>query len=291
MIKSMTAFSRVQDSGSDTGFCWEIRAVNHRYLDVSFRMPEVWRYLEMPLRALVRNEISRGKIECQLKASDEGLSNQSIKLNEALLDALLQMTTTVAKTKNLQNDMGLSSFLNWPGVVHLSPPDPTTMDALAENISSLFKKALTDLQSARTQEGQSLKDHLQVRIRSLQEELGRAREAAETQVQLSKDKIMERLHALQLEADSTRLEQEIALMIIKMDVTEELDRLATHILEVQKVLVAQEPSGRRLDFLMQELHREANTLGSKSNSLLLSQSSLSMKVLIDQMREQIQNIE
>lgn len=292
MIQSMTAFSRSQDTYQGSTLCWEIRTVNHRYLDISFRLPEAWRYLEMPLRSIIREQIGRGKIECQLKVSDEALSSQAIHLNEKLFSSLLNITTDLAKSKQLQNDVGLSFLLMWPGVVQSEPIDKETIEDMAKAVVRLFSKTVQSLTEARSLEGQSLKAFLQEKLTQMQQEVFKASACAESQVIEMRDKFLTRLQMLALSVDKTRLEQEIALMVMKMDVTEELTRLETHLKELFHILEgATGPSGRRLDFLMQELHREANTLGSKSESMALSQASLLMKVLIDQMREQIQNIE
>lgn len=288
MTQSMTAFARAQAELEETSLCWEIRSVNHRYLDVSFRLPEAWRYLENDLRALIRGQVFRGKLECQLKISDKIPSNQSININEGLVDSLLEMTANLAVKKQLQNDVTLSSLLNWPGVVQSLPPD---VEKFGQNVLQLFDTALSQLRVVRTTEGNALKQYVASRAELLQEEVAKARVIVATKVSGAKDKLLTRLSSLQLEVDNARVEQEIAIILIRMDVSEELDRLATHNREVMKVLASKDATGRRLDFLMQELNREANTLSSKSDSVELTQSAVEMKVLIEQMREQIQNIE
>lgn len=288
MTQSMTAFARTQAELEETSLCWEIRSVNHRYLDVSFRLPEAWRYLENDLRASLRGKVFRGKLECQLKVSDKMISNQSVSINDGLLDSLLEMTADLAAKKNLQNDMTLSSLLNWPGVVQLSPPD---VEKFGKNVLQLFDSALGQLRTARTNEGNELKQYVTSRVTLLQEEVVKAKAIVAARALATRDRFLSRLNSIQLEVDNARVEQEIAIILTRMDVSEELDRLDTHNREVMNVLASKEATGRRLDFLMQELNREANTLSSKSDSVELTKSAVEMKVLIEQMREQIQNIE
>lgn len=288
MTQSMTAFARVQAQFDETGLCWEIRSVNHRYLDVSFRLPEAWRYLETELRALIRPEIFRGKLECQLKSSDKIITNNALTINEGLVDSLLKLTNQLAARKQLQNDTTLSSLLSWPGVVQVAAPD---VEKLGQHVLQLFQEALAQLQIARAAEGESLKIHVQNRVTRLQQEISKTQLFVVTRASETRDRLLTRLNAMQLNVENARIEQEVALILTKMDVSEELDRLGTHVQEVAKVLASNEANGRRLDFLMQELNREANTLSSKSDSVELTQSAVEMKVLIEQMREQIQNIE
>ncbi|MDP1601912.1 MAG: YicC/YloC family endoribonuclease [Legionella sp.] len=288
MTQSMTAFARMQAQFDATTLCWEIKSVNHRYLDVSFRMPEEWRFLETELRAAIRGEFSRGKLECQLKSSGQITANQAIVVNEELINSVLSLSNKLAISTKLQNDMTLSSLLNWPGVVTATQPD---VEQFAEHVLKLFKGTLTQLQLARTSEGEALNAHVQNRLQRLQEEIVKAKSLVAHYASQTRDKLLARFHALQLAVDNTRVEQEIALLLTRMDVSEELDRLQMHCTEVAKVLASADSTGRRLDFLMQELNREANTLSSKSDTVALTQSAVEMKVLIEQMREQIQNIE
>ncbi|QRN04497.1 YicC family protein [Legionella sp. MW5194] len=288
MTQSMTAFARAQAQVEATTLCWEIRSVNHRYQDISFRLPEIFRFLENDLRQMLRQQCSRGKFECQLKLTESDTQAQSIAINQALLDSLLVAGNQLAAQKHLANDLTLSSLLNWPGVVQVAQPDA---ENLATQVKQLFQQAVTALTAARMAEGQALEHYLQLRVKKMQDEVDKARMAVSASLDDARDKLLTRLHALQLDVEHGRVEQEIALLLTRMDVSEELDRLTTHLLEVARVLGNTEASGRRLDFLMQELNREANTLGSKSDSIALTQCAIEMKVLIEQMREQIQNIE
>ncbi len=288
MLQSMTAFSRVQKQIEEGHFCWEIKSVNHRYLDVSFRLPESFRFIEPQLRHLLRDKISRGKLECQLKYQDTSTNNQSMLINIGMVNALVNLSENLAASHHLPNDLGVSHILSWPGVMQASMPD---VEVLGEHALSLFMEAVEQLRQMRTTEGSALKAHVEGRLSELGQEVKRARAIVLTQATQVKDKLLTRLHAVKLEVQESRVEQEIALLLARLDVSEELDRLETHLDEVSRTLNCDKIAGRRLDFLMQELNREANTLSSKSDSVELTQSAVEMKVLIEQMREQIQNIE
>lgn len=287
MTHSMTAFARVQNQLGASLFCWELKTVNHRYLDVSFRLPEAFRFLENNLRNLLRGQINRGKLECQLKvvaAADE----QALQLNQGLVKALLSAGEQLAASHALANDLTLSHILAWPGVVEASQQD---LEVLGQQIECSFQEALKQLIATRLAEGNMLKEHIKTRLQLLKEEIKHAKSQVATIAGQSREKLLTRLKSLAIEVAEARFEQEIALMLARLDVSEELDRLETHLFEVARSLETDDVAGRRLDFLMQELNREANTLSSKSDSVLLTQHAVQMKVLIEQMREQIQNIE
>ncbi len=286
MTQSMTAFASVHHHIEGAVFSWEIRSVNHRYLDLSFRLPESLRFLEPALTAIVRRKLSRGKIECQLKCQDT--LKQTMIFNEKLVTNLLEVSEKLAQVKQLPNDLTLTTILNWPGVLQLSTPN---LNLLEEQVKESFEAALTTLVELRQREGKALEIHIKSRLGKLVEEIAAARMLAATISSQQHSKLLDRLANLELEVDNARLEQEIALILTRLDVGEELDRLDTHALEIAKTLESTEATGRRLDFLMQELNREANTLSAKSNSVNLTQHAVEMKVLIEQMREQIQNIE
>ncbi|KTC77042.1 YicC/YloC family endoribonuclease [Legionella brunensis] len=288
MTHSMTAFARVQRQFDAGIFCWEIKSVNHRYLDVSFRLPESFRFLETSLRTLLRDKVSRGKLECQLKFQASVDCNQSMLINEKLVNDLLEAGEKLATKKFIANDLSLSTVLAWPGIVEVKQPDT---ELLGQQAEQLFEEALRQLLAVREAEGKALKTQIEIRLKKLDKEIQNSLEQVSTLGGQTRDKLFTRLNGLQLEVDNTRVEQEIALLIARADVSEELDRLQIHVKEVAKALGSNEVAGRRLDFLMQELNREANTLSSKSDSIALTQSAVEMKVLIEQMREQIQNIE
>lgn len=288
MIHSMTAFARSQKQIDAGHFCWEIRSVNHRYLDVSFRLPESFRFLETSLRTMLRDKIHRGKLECQLKYQDTNTDNQSMLINIGMVNALIDLGANLSTSHQLANDLTVSKVLNWPGIVQLRQID---IDELGQHALSLFDEAISHLRQTRLTEGNALKVLVEGRLHALANEVERSRALVATLANNTKDKLLTRLRAVQIEVAESRVEQEIALILARSDVTEELDRLQTHIAEVSRTLNCDAVSGRRLDFLMQELNREANTLSSKSDLVELTQSAVEMKVLIEQMREQIQNIE
>ncbi|WP_094091650.1 YicC/YloC family endoribonuclease [Legionella clemsonensis] len=288
MTYSMTAFARVQRQLDVGVFCWEIKSVNHRYLDVSFRLPDSFRFLETSLRALVRDKVNRGKVECQLKFQATVGCEQSVLINEKLVSELLEAGDKLATSKLIANDLSVSTILTWPGVIDLTQPDA---EVLAQQASQLFEETLTQLLTARKEEGQALKNQIAIRLEKLEKEIKTSLHLVANATEHTRDKLLTRLNGMQLTVDNPRIEQEIALLIARADVNEELERLQIHVREVARILEKTEASGRRLDFLMQELNREANTLSSKSDAIALTQSAVEMKVLIEQMREQIQNIE
>lgn len=288
MTLSMTAFARVERQLDAGLFCWEIKTVNNRYLDASFRLPEAFRFMETQFRSMMRGVINRGKIECQLRFNPLNSNNQSIQINQALIDALIETGKQLADSRQLANDLSVSKLLSWPEVINLSQPD---IEQLGHQAQTLLAEALQQLLSARQTEGLAMAEQIENRLLQLKKAVSSARGLIENYPLQWRDKLMTRLAGLNVDVDTNRIEQEIALMLSRLDVMEELDRLEIHCAEVARVLKSKEPIGRRLDFLMQELNREANTLSSKSDSAVLTQLAVEMKVLIEQMREQIQNIE
>ena len=288
MIQSMTAFSEVQFQLDSMQLTWELRSLNHRYLDVSFRLPESLRYLEAKLRQGLRGKINRGKLDCQLKLTDVMSEQSSIMVNESLVQGLLQEGKRLAIAYGLADDMKLSDILTWPGVMEKKLP---VDDHLEQKIEQLFHAGLAQLLVGRRSEGAVLEAQIKSRLPLLRHEIAAARDNTASMLLSARKKLMKRLDELQMKVADTRLEQELALILTRLDVSEELDRLEAHVDEVEHTLNRDESSGKRLDFLMQELNREANTLSSKSDSVTLSQQAVHMKVLIEQIREQIQNIE
>ncbi|MBA2656942.1 MAG: YicC family protein, partial [Tatlockia sp.] len=237
---------------------------------------------------IMRGKLSRGKLECQLKFQSLAEGSQSMAIDGRLVNGLIEAGNQLAESKNLANDLSLMAVLSWPGVVQLTQAD---VEVQAKQAEQLFHEALKQLLLARNTEGQALEAHIKLRLEKLDVEVNKARLHVANYSEVARDKLLTRLNDLSLEVDKTRIEQEIALMLTRLDVSEELDRLQTHIIETFKALKNSDAAGRRLDFLMQEFNREANTLGSKSDSVALTQAAIEMKVLIEQMREQIQNIE
>lgn len=288
MIRSMTAFGREgiqQDWGS---LHWEVRSVNHRYLEVSTRLPEDFRSLEMPIRTLVGKKLGRGKVDCNLRFKPAEGRDTEFMLNTELAQKISNASREIDGLLYSAAPINSMDILRWPGVLQSAEMD---MDALQQQAMSLLETALDELVETRLREGERLKMVLEERLTSIQAIVTDTRTRLPDILQRMRDKLTARLVELKAELDADRLEQEMVMLAQKMDVDEELERLGAHIDEVQRVLGEKKPVGRRLDFLMQELHREANTLGSKSVDTETTKASVDLKVLIEQMREQVQNIE
>lgn len=288
MVYSMTAFSRQQLEHEWGSLTWEIRSVNHRYLEPSIRLPENFRSLENPIRKQLRDKLYRGKIECLLRFRTVEANQIDWHLN---LDLISQLTkANLEINSNIGGDYKLSSLdiLKWPGVISDQPIDEEIFNKEA---MGLFEKALDDLMVVREREGASLRDAILKRIASIQRIIDSIQAKMPSIILKQKENLLNKLEDIKAEFEPTRLEQEITLLAQKADVDEELDRLNSHLQEAKRVLDSGGQIGRRLDFLMQELNREANTLSSKSIVVETTQSAVELKVLIEQMREQIQNIE
>ena len=288
MVYSMTAFSRQQLEHEWGSLTWEIRSVNHRYLEPSIRLPENFRSLENPIRKQLRDKLYRGKIECLLRFRTVEANQIDWHLN---LDLISQLTkANLEINSNIGGDYKLSSLdiLKWPGVISDQPIDEEIFNKEA---MGLFEKALDDLMVVREREGASLRDAILKRIASIQRIIDSIQAKMPSIILKQKENLLDKLEDIKAEFEPTRLEQEITLLAQKADVDEELDRLNSHLQEAKRVLDSGGQIGRRLDFLMQELNREANTLSSKSIVVETTQSAVELKVLIEQMREQIQNIE
>ena len=288
MVHSMTAFSRQQLEREWGSLTWEIRSVNHRYLEPSIRLPENFRSLENPLRKELRDKLYRGKIECLLRFRTVEANQIDWQLN---LDLISQLTkANLEINNNIGGDYKLSSLdiLKWPGVISDQSIDEEIFNKEA---MGLFEKALDDLMVVREREGASLRDAILKRIASIQRIIDSIQAKMPSIILKQKENLLNKLEDIKAEFEPTRLEQEITLLAQKADVDEELDRLNSHLQEAKRVLDSGGQIGRRLDFLMQELNREANTLSSKSIVVETTQSAVELKVLIEQMREQIQNIE
>lgn len=287
MPSSMTAFAR-QTLESDWGTAtWEIRSVNHRYLETNFRIPDTVREIEMELRELARKHLQRGKVDCslQLKIVQEG---GAIAINDELVTQCIEACEQLATQMSSPAQISPLDILRWPGALKEAEVD---RDELKNALTTLFEDTLKQLAEARKREGEKLKALIEQRLEAISEEVSKVRLHLPKLLAAQKQKITDRLLEVTESLDSDRLEQELVFLAQKADVDEELDRLDTHLTEIHCVLKRKEPIGRRLDFMMQELNREANTLASKSIASDTTQSSVELKVLIEQMREQIQNIE
>ncbi|NVK40132.1 MAG: YicC family protein [Oceanospirillaceae bacterium] len=287
MTRSMTAFTRQEHQGEWGSLVWEIRSVNHRYLEPHLRLPDSLRDLEGPLREQLRKALSRGKVECTLRFVPE-TQQQTLSVDRELAEQLINAARDLESLIPDRQPLNPLEVLRWPGVMRESEID---MSAVKKSALELFGKALQDLAAGRSREGAELAQLIEQRLDGIEAVVAQVRKRLPEILQAQRDNLRSRLAELRIELDETRLEQEIALLAQKADVDEELDRLGTHVQEVRRVLKQKDPVGRRLDFLMQELNREANTLSSKSIVTDTTQCAVELKVLIEQMREQIQNIE
>ncbi len=280
----MTAFARAEADA----MAWEIRSVNQRYLDVSFKMPEAFRNLETELRNLLRDKIQRGKVDCLLRLDIENLAATEYEIDEAELRKLRSASDQVSAIFGNADAPTTLDILRWPGVIIESTSD---VDEINKRIKATFHEAVTNMVSMREREGDELARIIGEKLASLETIVSQVKLEAATINERQEQKLRTRLAALNIEADPGRLEQELVFLAQKSDIAEEIDRLETHIEEVKSTLAQTKPVGRRLDFLMQELNREANTLSSKATAANTSIQAVELKVIIEQMREQVQNIE
>ena len=288
MMLSMTAFSRQQADKEWGSLIWELRSVNHRYLETSVRLPESFRGLENVIRDTIRKKLNRGKIECQLRFQVVEASQSDLQLNKELIAKLVRANDEINQIADLDNQLTSAEILRWPGVVADQDVDADTIEREAID---LFTAALDDLVSRRVREGEALKGMLNQRVVSIREIVASIRQKIPEIICGQRKNLLEKLEELKAELEPTRLEQEITILAQKADVDEELDRMDSHLKEVERIIESNGQKGRRLDFLMQELNREANTLSSKSIVVGTTLGAVELKVLIEQMREQIQNVE
>lgn len=287
MTNSMTAFAR-QTIECDWGTAtWEIRSLNHRYLEIAFRLPDSLRNIEMELRELTRQHLQRGKVDCSLQLNISG-ANGSFTVNEELAMQCVSACEQLAAKMTSPAQISPLDILRWPGVLKESSVDKTS---LKEALLELFTETIQQLEQGRRREGDKLKVLIAQRLSAITEEVAIVRQQLPKLLAAQKQRIIDKLQEVSEKLDTDRLEQELVFIAQKADVDEELDRIDTHLTEINHTLKRPEPIGRRLDFLMQELNREANTLGSKSIASDTTQSSVQLKVLVEQIREQVQNIE
>ncbi len=287
MIRSMTGFARTECQLPWGTLTWELRSVNHRYLDLYLRLPEELRRLENDSRTRLSARLGRGKVEATLLFQATPGEN-GLQLDEPLLQALIDAAERISARLQRPAPLSATDLLRWPGVVTSAVPD---LEALQREALDLLESAVDELVATREREGARLAELIRERLEAMEPLVEQIRRRRPQVIQAQGEKLRERLAKLQIEADPQRLEQEIALLAQRLDVDEELDRLQAHIQEVHRLLGSDKPVGRRLDFLMQELNREANTLASKSADAETTRAAVELKVLIEQMREQIQNIE
>ncbi|HIF9133431.1 TPA: YicC/YloC family endoribonuclease [Photobacterium damselae] len=287
MIHSMTAYARREVKGDWGTAVWEIRSVNQRYLETYLRMPEQFRGLEPVLRERFRQRLARGKVECNLRFEANPAANTNLTINEALAKQVINAAKWVKDTSG-EGSINPFQVLNWPGVMEAPEQD---LDTINKDLLAGFDAAINDFIAARASEGDNMRALIEQRLDAISAEAGKVRALMPEIMTWQRERIMSRLDEAKIELDANRLEQELVMLAQKSDVAEELDRLDSHVKETQKILKKGGACGRRLDFMMQEFNRESNTLASKSINTDVTAAAVELKVLIEQMREQIQNIE
>jgi uncharacterized protein (TIGR00255 family) len=287
MIRSMTGFARRERQFPWGSLAWELKTVNHRFLEMGCRLPEEFRVGEAEFRQRVAASVRRGKVECSLHFRPAVVAG-ALEVDSELLASLTDRVRAIAAQAGPAARIDALDLLRWPGVIHDGTRDPAPMVAAAH---ALLAEALAELARFRDSEGGRLRDALEQRCVALLDLTTRVLDRLPEVRARMRAKLLERIATLVADVDQDRLEQELAILAQRLDVDEEIDRLRGHVTEVRKTFNDQEPAGRRLDFLMQELNREANTLSSKSQDIETTRAAVDMKVLIEQMREQVQNIE
>ena len=287
MIYSMTAFARLEVKKDWGDAVWEIRSVNQRYLENFFRLPEQFRGLENTLREKLRQSLTRGKIECSLRIEIKKQTNAELNLNKELANQVIQSLQWI-KTQAGEGEINLTDVLRYPGVVEAQEQD---LDAISQDLLRAFDDLLTDFIAMRGREGEKLNDIIQQRLDAIAVEADKVRSQMPVVLQWQRERLLQRFEDAQVNLDPQRVEQEMILLAQRVDVAEELDRLQMHVKETTNILKKGGAVGRKLDFMMQELNRESNTLASKSINADITASAVELKVLIEQMREQIQNLE
>ncbi|WP_424405401.1 YicC/YloC family endoribonuclease [Pasteurella sp. PK-2025] len=287
MIYSMTAFARLELKQDWGDAVWEIRSVNQRYLETFFRLPEQFRGLENNLREKLRQRLTRGKIECTLRIDNKKQVATELTLNKDLAQQVIQSLQWI-KSQAGEGELNLTDVLRYPGVVEAPEQD---LDLISQSLLNAFDHLLNDFIAMRAREGEKLQSLIQQRLDAIHLEAEKVRSKMPEILQWQRDRLLQRFEEINLQADPQRLEQELVLLAQRVDVAEELDRLQLHVKETHAILHKGGAIGRKLDFMMQELNREANTLASKSINTEVTNSAVELKVLIEQMREQIQNLE
>ena len=288
MIASMTGFARREATGEWGTLVCELRSVNHRFLEAGFRLPDELRSAEGELRSRLAQKVRRGKVDCTMSYRRPAGASGTFEVDARALEHLLHAAQTVSRSLHGPATLNVLDVLRWPGVLREDAVDGEPLLAAA---GELFATTLADLSAARAREGQRLRELLEQRCGVLEGLIATVRARVPEVQARARTRLAERLAELTAGIDHERIEQELALLLQRLDVDEELERLTGHVVEVRRVIGAGEPAGRRLDFLMQELNREANTLSSKSQDLETTRSAVDMKVVIEQMREQVQNAE
>ncbi len=288
MLKSMTAFARQQFAAEWGNVTWEIKSVNQRFLEPNFRMPESFRHLEFELRNVLRKRLNRGKLDCTLRIEMNPKHAGRMKLDQEMAQQLLTAHEELQVLAQDNQSADLVQLMRWPGLLQQEEADTDTME---KDVKQAFSQAVEQLIEVRQREGEALSEIIEQRLKGISSEVAKVGEQMPAVIKWQRERVANRFEEAKVELDKDRLEQEMVFLAQKLDVAEELDRLNTHVTECLRLLKDKGPVGRRLDFLMQEFNREANTLGSKSINADITNSSVEIKVLIEQMREQVQNIE
>lgn len=288
MIASMTGYAVMAKEIAHGSLTLELRSVNNRYLDIQFRLPDEFRLLEPAMRELLNTQLKRGKIDCRLTFMPYVKVDLPQQLNEQLLSKLIELNNTVKSALSDAKSLTVADILSWPDILK---SDMASTPALHEACMELLQATLNEFIATRVREGEKLKNTLLERLRQLRQLTTALSPRIPMLLANFQEKLITRLHEAKIEGNDDRLRQELILFASKIDIDEELSRLQTHLDEVEHALLKGGCVGKRLDFLMQELNREANTLGSKSVDVEVSKISVELKVLIEQMREQVQNIE
>ena len=288
MIRSMTGFARREQAAEFGSLAWELRTVNHRYLEVSLRLPEDFRAAEGEYRQTIAGVVRRGKVDAALYYRPAAAGARELDLDDALVSKLVERVTEIERRFGGIATINTMDLLRWPGVVREGERDNVAQLAASHG---LLKSALDSLTGSRESEGGRTAEALLSRAAALEQAVGGVQARLPAVRARLRTRLVERLRQVSIEPNADRLEQELVLALQRMDVDEEIDRLMSHVVELRKVIAGEEPAGRRLDFLMQEFNREANTLSSKSQDVETTRAAVDMKVLIEQMREQVQNVE
>ncbi|AHG85442.1 UPF0701 protein [Bibersteinia trehalosi USDA-ARS-USMARC-190] len=283
----MTAFAHLELKKEWGNAVWEMRSVNQRFLETYFRLPESFRNLEMTLRERLRAALTRGKVECSLRIELNTNQNNGLALNQDYAKQVIQSLQWLKETSG-EGEINLVDVLRFPGVVDTQQQD---LDQISKDLLEGFEQILQDFIAMRAREGENLQNLIEQRLQAIAHEAAKVQAQMPEVLQWQKDRLQQRFEELNLQLDPSRLEQEMVLLAQKVDVAEELDRLQLHVKETMSILKKGGAVGRKLDFMMQELNRESNTLASKSINAEITNSAVELKVLIEQMREQIQNLE
>ena len=286
-VFSMTGFATVEHKSPEFLLVWELRTVNQRFLETTFRLPEALRSIEQSLRDSARQALTRGKLDASLKLESQ-VTDGTLAVNESLLQAVLTSAQVIAQKAPQATPLSQNELLAWPGVLSQSG---AAINDLAQAATALFEQGLEQLIAARAEEGSKLQSIVRRALQEVSAQLEQLEPLAQSLPALQRQKLQERIDELTTKIEPERLAQEVVLLAQKADIREELDRLRIHVTQSLELINGQGPHGRRLDFLTQELNREANTLGAKSVCAETSAASIELKVIIEQIREQVQNME